>query len=390
MSRKTGKAAKFALEPAVYESILASIRDPIVILDPDLRVLTVNDAFYKTFKVQPHETERRLIHELGNGQWKFPKLTELLLDILPRNSFFHDFEIIHDFEVIGRRTMLLSGRRMTGPATSPMILLSIEDITERLQYQAAVRASLLRYRRLFEAAQDGILVIDPVSRKIIDANSSMLGILGVASQEVVGKELWEIGLLADEKSSHGYFRQLQQDGSVKAGAVPLQTKTGKAVVLEMVSKLYEEAGDKVIQCQIRDITDHRRMEEKLRQSMEFNQAVMANMGEGLYALDGRGLVAYVNPAAERLFGWKSDELLGRRMHEITHYQHQDGTPFPVEDCPGLKVLREGKVLIGQQDVFIRRNGTFFDVVYSSSPILSGTNIDGLVVVFREVSKEERQ
>src|SRR3990172_1153003 len=64
--------------------------------------------------------------------------------------------------------------------------------------------------------------------------------------------------------------------------------------------------------------------EQARQTLEFNQAVMANMGEGLYALDTRGLVTYINPAAERLFGWSSAELLGRKMHDMIHYQHPDG------------------------------------------------------------------
>jgi PAS domain S-box-containing protein len=133
----------------------------------------------------------------------------------------------------------------------------------------------------------------------------------------------------------------------------------------------------------------RESEEQVRHTLEFNQAVMANMGEGLYALDTRGLVTYINPAAERLFGWLSAELLGRKMHDVTHYQHPDGTPFPADECAGLQVLQKGTVLSDYEEVFIRKDGTFFPVVYSSSPIKSGGGIVGLVVVFRDMTAQKQ-
>src|SRR5262249_53298724 len=142
--------------------------------------------------------------------------------------------------------------------------------------------------------------------------------------------------------------------------------------------------------------EQKRAEEALRQSeaesrrlLEFHEAVMANMGEGLYAIDTQGLVTYMNPAAERLFGWTSAELLGQRMHDLTHYRHPDGTPFPIEECAGFRVLREGKVLKDCDDVFIRKDGTFFPVVYSSSPLVSEGKVAGLVVVFRDVTQRKQ-
>src|SRR3989442_882325 len=94
------------------EAILRTTRYPLLVLTAELRVHAANAAFCQTFKVPPGETNGRLIYELGNGQWNIPKLRELLEDILPRNSFFDDFEVTHDFERIGRRTMLLNARRL--------------------------------------------------------------------------------------------------------------------------------------------------------------------------------------------------------------------------------------------------------------------------------------
>jgi PAS domain S-box-containing protein len=145
-----------------------------------------------------------------------------------------------------------------------------------------------------------------------------------------------------------------------------------------------------------DITEHKQTEEALRQSearsrrlLDYHQAVMASMEEGLYTTDMQGLLTYMNPAAENLFGWKSAELLGRRMHDVTHYQHPDHSPFPIEECAGFRALREGKVLKDHDDAFIRRDGSFFPVVYSSSPLISDGKVTGRVVVFRDVTGRRR-
>ena len=133
----------------------------------------------------------------------------------------------------------------------------------------------------------------------------------------------------------------------------------------------------------------RESERRLRAEQARLQAVVANMGEGLYTIDTQGLVTYVNPTAERLFGWTAAELLGRKMHDVTHYLHPDGTPFPAHECAGLRVLQEGAVLIDHEDTFIRKDGSFFPVVYSSSRLVADGAVIGLVVVFRDVTRQKR-
>ncbi len=96
----------------VFDNILGSIREPLVVLDSDLKVVKANHSFYQTFNVKPDETEGILIYDLGNRQWNIPKLRELLEDILPENSVFNDFEVEHNFETIGRKIMHLNARRI--------------------------------------------------------------------------------------------------------------------------------------------------------------------------------------------------------------------------------------------------------------------------------------
>jgi light-regulated signal transduction histidine kinase (bacteriophytochrome) len=112
--------------------IIATVREPLIVLDGDLRVISVNNSFYRTFKVLPPETEGRLIFEVGNRQWDIPRLRILLENILPTNQHFEDFEVEHDFPEIGRRTMLLNARLLKrGGEAEDLILLAIEDVTER-------------------------------------------------------------------------------------------------------------------------------------------------------------------------------------------------------------------------------------------------------------------
>jgi two-component system CheB/CheR fusion protein len=114
------------------EGIVDTARESLLVLDGELRVVSVNRAFYKMFQVAPPDTENRFIFELGNGQWNIPKLRELLETLVATNSEFNDFEIEHDFPVIGRRSVLLNARPIERESSqSKLILLAIDDITER-------------------------------------------------------------------------------------------------------------------------------------------------------------------------------------------------------------------------------------------------------------------
>ncbi|HOP46645.1 MAG TPA: sigma 54-interacting transcriptional regulator [Desulfobacteraceae bacterium] len=120
----------------VFDDILGSIREPLVLLDSDFKVVKANNSFYRTFKVKPEETEGILIYDLGNRQWDIPKLRELLEEILPQNSTFNDFEVEHNFETIGRKIMHLNARRIYRDSKqTQMILLALEDVTEREYYK---------------------------------------------------------------------------------------------------------------------------------------------------------------------------------------------------------------------------------------------------------------
>jgi PAS domain S-box-containing protein len=295
--RRIERAAEDAL--AYAEGIVETVREPLLVLDGGLRVRTANRSFYQTFGVLPAQTEGRPLYDLGNRQWDDPRLRRLLEEILPRDSHFDDFEVTHEFEGVGRRTMLLNARRLrTHPECARqdladgkgLILLAIEDVTEHRRAVHALNVSETCYRRLFETAQDGILILDVETRQILDVNPFLLEVLGYPRDELVGKELWQIGLFEDIEACRGAFPRLQAEGYIRYEDLPLRTHDGRAIDVEFVSNVYRVGEQRVIQCNIRDVTDRKRAEEALRQAhgqlerrVEERTAELARVNEALTA-----------------------------------------------------------------------------------------------------------
>ena len=428
------KTENEALEYA--ESIIDTIREPLIALDQDLRVVKVSRSFYEVFKVKPEETVEQLIYDLGNKQWDIPKLRELLETILPQKATFDNYEVEHDFATIGRRVMLLNARqihRVLGKER--IILLAIDDITERKKtedtlqrleeeyhsfmekalseqmalndilrnttvsrddlmkevaarkkteymlmvqmrqvqalynlaeiieregislnefYQeladilpkswqypeitgariiigesefrtnnfvetewrqsATIKAnglkagridinyleqkpkqdkgpflsaermlldaiaervgrviehkqleetfkdSELRYRRFFETARDGILILDEETGTVVNVNPIMVEMMGFSREEFLGKKIWELGFLKDIIANRDNFEELKRKKYITYENLPLETAAGQMKEVEFVSNVYEVGNHKVIQCNVRDITIRRRME----------------------------------------------------------------------------------------------------------------------------------
>lgn len=135
-----------------------------------------------------------------------------------------------------------------------------QDVTERRRDEEFLRASEVRYRRLFEAARDGILILNVETGMIDDVNPFMVTLLGFSREQFIGKTIWDIGFFKDIIPSMDKFLELQKKGYVRYEDLPLQTADGSTIEVEFVSNIYEAGDKKVIQCNIRDITEHKRAE----------------------------------------------------------------------------------------------------------------------------------
>jgi PAS domain S-box-containing protein len=302
------------------EAILHSTPVPLLVLDTDLKVDFANEAFYQLFKTAREETERRSIFRLGNGQWNIPQLRTFLEEIIPRNSFIKNFEVSHEFPVIGQRTLFLSARRLDSePPVGYRILIALDDYTDQIQAQQSVRLSELRFRRLFETAPDGILLVDPGSRKIRASNPFVRELLGRPADEIAGRELWQIGILQDKPTRDAFFRELKEKGVARPDRFTIQSAAGEERHLELIANRYSENAQEVIQCNLRDVTERQRSILALRKAKEeleeANRTLEHRVFERTAALET--VNAHLRDLSARLIGAQEDERqrIARELHD---------------------------------------------------------------------------
>ena len=152
------------------QSIVDTVREPLLVLDRDLRVVTASRSFFETFRVERDETVGRPLYELGNRQWDIADLRRLLEEVIPRSRAVEGFEVEHDFPDLGRRTMLLSARRLFRPDNNgTTLLLAIEDVTERrrTEHERELRFGELRHR-----VKNLLAVIQALARQTTAENRS--------------------------------------------------------------------------------------------------------------------------------------------------------------------------------------------------------------------------
>jgi len=172
------------------QDIVDTVREPLLMLDTTLRVRSANRAFYQTFQVSPEETENRLIYELGNGQWDIPALRTLLEDVIPTSSVFNDFELEHTFPIIGRRVMLLNGRKLQAGHHGELLVLAMEDVTERRRAEEEVAKAK-------EAAETAnktkSLFLANMSHELRTPLNAILGYSEMLQEEAAERQLDEFG-----------------------------------------------------------------------------------------------------------------------------------------------------------------------------------------------------
>lgn len=199
-----------------------------------------------------------------------------------------------------------------------VIQCNIRDITERAIAAHALGASEARYRRLFETAQDAILILEQASGKIMDANPFVIDLLGYSLDELIGKELWEIGLFSDTDESKAAMQRLQETGYIRYEDMPLETKRGKRVEVEVVSNSYMVGDLKVIQCNIRDITDRKWAEEAARISAERFQFLAESMPIVIFTAKPNGDIDYCNRQLTEFTGLPCEEVCKAGRTPFTH------------------------------------------------------------------------
>ena len=194
-----------------------------------------------------------------------------------------------------------------------IIQCNIRDITDKKVVQDALRASETRYRRLFETAQDGILILDAGTGQIVEVNPFLIGMLGFSHEQFLGKKLWEIGLFKDIVANKDNFEELQQKAYIRYEDLPLETADGHYINVEFISNVYLAGNKKIIQCNIRDITARKHAEDALAESDARLNSILEGSPMMQFVIDKDHRVISWNKALEEYSGVKKAEVLGTRI-----------------------------------------------------------------------------
>jgi len=357
------KAKQVQIVSEYSESIINTVREPLIVLDQDLRVLAVSRSFYEFFKVKPEETVGKLIYDLGNKQWDIPKLRELLETILPQKTTFDNYEVEHDFATIGRHIMLLNARQIRRVlGKERIILLAIEDITERKEIEAGLEKTRKELEIVKQSADEASefaeSVINTVREplisldqdlRVVTVSRSFYEVFKVKQEETVGKLIYDLG---NKQWDIPKLRELletilPQKTAFDNYEVEHNFATiGRRVMLLNARQIQRGMGkERIILLAIEDITERKEIEaglEKTRKELavikqsedearEYAESIINTVREPLIALDQDLRVVSVSRSFYEVFKVNPRETLGQLIYDLGNKQW---------DIPKLRELLE--------------------------------------------------
>lgn len=301
-----------------YRRLFETAQDAILILDAEERPGTIMDANPFVIDLLGYSLDELIGKELWEiGLFADKAGSQAAMEQLQNEGYIRYEDIPLETKQGNRvdvefvsNTYLVDGRKV--------IQCNIRDITERALAAHALEASEARYRRLFETAQDAILILEEASGKIMDANPFVIDLLGYSLDELVGKELWQIGLFSDMDESKAAMQRLRETGYIRYEDMPLQTKRGQRVEVEFVSNSYLVGELKVIQCNIRDITDRKWAEDAARISAQRFQFLAESMPIIIFTAKPSGEIDYCNRQLTEFTGLPCEEVCKGGRAPFTH------------------------------------------------------------------------
>ena len=369
------------------QNIVDTVREPLLMLDPTLRVRSANRAFYQTFHVTPAQTENQLIYELGNGQWDIPALRTLLEDIVPQKSVFNDYEIEHDFPVIGRKVMLLNARELRAGNHTELLVLALEDVTERRRAERLLADIETYAQNIVDTVREPLLMLDPTLR-VRSANRAFYQMFEVSPDETEGCLIYELGngqwdipalrtLLEDIIPQKCVFNDYELEHDF-----PM---IGWRVMLLNARELRAGNHTELLVLALEDVTERRRAERLLADIETYAQNIVDTVREPLLMLDPSLRIRSANRAFYQTFQVTPAETEGQLIYELGNGQW---------DIPALRTLLED--IVPQKSVFsdytlehdFPRIGRRI-MLLNARELRAGNHTDLLVLAMEDVTEKRR-
>lgn len=260
-----------------------------------------------------------------------------------------------------------------------------ETLLEKERTVEALQDSEKRYRRLFESAKDGILILDAETGKVVDVNPFLMQLLGYPYSALFGKYIWEIGVFKDIAASKEAFSALQENEYIRYEDLPLETRDGRPIAVEFVSNVYLVDRRKVIQCNVRDITARKRAEARAEAEHKRLMGAIEQVEEAIVMTDAEGIIQFVNPAFERTTGYSREESVGQNPSILKSGQQAELFYRNLWDT-----ISGGRTWAGRM-VNKRKDGTLYTDETTISPVRDASGrIVNYVAVQRDITEELRQ
>lgn len=363
-----------------------SVNMAIVLLAKDLSIRRFTAQAATTFNLQAGDIGRPI--GIIKHNLDLPNLDQLLLEVVETATPREREVKRRDGASFLLRILpyLTEDKRIDGA------VLVVVDIDALKRAEGALRESEVRYHRLFEAAKDGIIILDFESCKITDANPFVLEFLGYRKEELIGMELYQVGLLKDAAASIAAFRTLKEKGFIRYENLPLETKAGERREVEFVSNVYQEGERNVIQCNIRDVTERVKAAADLRNSEERFRALFDLGPVAVYSCDARGVIQEFNRRAAELWGRKpavgsTSEMFCGSKRLLT----PDGSVLAHSDCPMAEVLSGKLSEVRDAEVTIERpDGSHITAVVNIHQLRDEHGkITGAINCFYDITDQRR-
>jgi PAS domain S-box-containing protein len=256
---------------------------------------------------------------------------------------------------------------------------TMQDTTE-----LSLQESEIRYRRLFEAAQDGILILDAGTGAITDVNPYLVSMLGYSRDEFLKKKLWEVGAFKDIEASQVAFKALQENEYVRHEDLPLRSKDGKLIQVEFVSNVYVAGDEKVIQCNIRDVTEHKRIVAALQENEKKYHDLVNQSPDGIFIFELSGGILTANNAMCKELGLSKEEFLSMNIWDIIPDNYLEAYRERL-----TKILEQESMGAAEEYALSGKDGKLHYVDVISVPRYNGKDIVGLQGIARDISTRKR-
>lgn len=375
-----------------FEQVFAQSSVSTQILDKDGWCEKINPKLSELFGVQPEDIEGKKYNIFKDESIRLGGIIPILHTVF-KDGKIAEWDVFFDIGIAAEshhiRVADKNKKRWFHNWAYPIfdevgllahVIIQHTDITEQKMDEAMLSASEARYRRLFESAKDGILILDAETGQILDVNPFLFQMLGYSHDELLGKELWEIGVFKNIADSKEAFIELQDKGYIRFEDLPLETKTGKPINVEFVSNVYLVDHKKVIQCNVRDITERLKAEKEIH---TLGKAIEQGPSS-IVITNAEGKIEFVNNKFTANTQYQLEEVKGKKPRVFNPGR------LPIKENAELwETLKNG--LTWEGEVFNRRKDhtCFWEEVSISAVKTPDETISNYILIQNDISEKKQ-